>query len=184
MDKIDEATKSFGYTVLEGYSQYSYFSAEMTFVPVDETSSKVEWIGKYEPVGDAGPPVYIKERAVLVFKTLERAALSSKTLSYSDVLDASIDAVWEACKHVNEWLPRALPEYFTSSTYVQGNGEPGSIRVAKLGPGMKITRADFSHKQPSCTLIIQVTQICHPIISTAQGTNSPGARIIKFDQSD
>jgi hypothetical protein len=136
MDKIDEATKSFGYTVLEGYPQYSSFSAEMTFVPVDETSSKVEWIGKYEPIGDVGPPVYIKERAVLVFKTLEHAALSSKTLSHTDVLDASIDAIWEASKHVNEWLPKALPEFFASSSYVQGHGEPGSIRVVKLGPAI------------------------------------------------
>ncbi len=143
MDKIDDATKSVAYTVLEGYPQYSSLSAEMIFVPVDETSSKVVWTAKYEPVGDAGPPVYIKERAVLVFKTLERAALSSKTLSHSDVLDASPDAIWEACKHVNEWLPKALPEFFASSTYLKGHGEPGSIRVVKLGPGMKNTGADF-----------------------------------------
>jgi hypothetical protein len=136
MDKIDDATKSVAYTVLEGYPQYSSLSAEMIFVPVDETSSKVVWTAKYEPVGDAGPPVYIKERAVLVFKTLERAALSSKTLSHSDVLDASPDAIWEACKHVNEWLPKALPEFFASSTYLKGHGEPGSIRVVKLGPAI------------------------------------------------
>jgi hypothetical protein len=177
MDKIDEATKSFGYTVLEGYPQYSSFSAEMTFVPVDETSSKVEWIGKYEPIGDVGPPVYIKERAVLVFKTLEHAALSSKTLSHTEVLDASIVAIWEASKHVNEWLPKALPEFFASSSYVQGHGEPGSIRVVKLGPGMKNARADFSQAAFLHTNYSSNTEICHPIISTAQGTNTPGARI-------
>ncbi len=144
MDKFDDATKTVGYTVLEGYNQYSSFSAEMIFVPVDETSSKVVWTAKYEPIGDAGPPEYIKERAVLVFKTLERAALSSKTLSHTEVLDASPDAIWEACKHVNEWLPKAMPEFFASSTFLKGHGEPGSIRVVKLGPGMKNVRADFS----------------------------------------
>jgi len=39
MDKFDDATKTLGYTVLEGDPRYSSFSAEMKFVPVGETSS-------------------------------------------------------------------------------------------------------------------------------------------------
>jgi hypothetical protein len=182
MDKVDEATKSFGYTVLEGYPQYSHFSAEMTIVPVDENSCKVDWTGKYEPVGDAGPPVYIKDRAVLVFKTLERAALSSKTLSHSDVLHASLDAVWETSKHVNEWLPKALPEYFTSSTWGSGHGEAGSIRVAKLGPGMKIARADFSQAAFLHTNYSSNTDLSSNNLNSSRNKQSWCS--YKFDQSD
>jgi hypothetical protein len=29
-----------------------------------------------------------------------------------------------------------MPDYFTKSVFLQGHGEPGSIRVVKMGPGM------------------------------------------------
>ncbi len=137
MDKFDDATKTLGYTVLDGDSRYSSFSAEMKFVPVGETSCEAIWTATYEPVGDMGPPEHIKQIVVLVFKTLERAVLSRKTLSHTEVLDASPDAIWEACKHADELLPKAMPEFFASSTFLQGHGEPGSIRVVKMGPGME-----------------------------------------------
>jgi hypothetical protein len=82
-----------------------------------------------------GPPEHIKQIVVLVFKTLERAVLSRKTLSHTEVLDASPDAIWEACKHADELLPKVMPEFFASSTFLQGHGEPGSIRVVKMSPG-------------------------------------------------
>ncbi|CAK9203652.1 unnamed protein product [Sphagnum troendelagicum] len=41
-----------------------------------------------------------------------------------------------ACKHADELLPKAMPEFFTSSTFLQGHGEPGSIRVVKMGPAI------------------------------------------------
>jgi hypothetical protein len=91
-----------------------------------------------------GPPEHIKQIVVLVFKTLERAVLARKTLSHTEVLDASPDAIWEACKHGDELLTKAMPEFFVSSTFLQGHGEPGSIRVVKLGPGMKNAVAIFS----------------------------------------
>jgi hypothetical protein len=137
MDKFDDATKTLGYTVLEGDPRYSCFSAEMKFVSVGETSCEAIWTATYEPVGDMGPPEHIKQIVVLVFKTLERAVLARKTLSHTEVLDASPDAIWEACKHADELLPKAMPEFFASSTFLQGHGEPGSIRVVKMGPGMK-----------------------------------------------
>jgi hypothetical protein len=137
IDKFDDATKTLGYTVLGGDPRYSSFSAEAKLVPVGETSSEVVWTATYEPVGDMGPPEHIKQIVVLAFKTLERAVLSRKTLSHTEVLDASPDAIWEACKHADELLPKAMPEFFASSTFLQGNGEPGSIRVIKMGPGMK-----------------------------------------------
>ncbi len=143
MDKFDDATKTLGYTVLEGDPRYSSFSAEIKFVSVGETSSEAIWTATYEPVGDVGPPEHIKQIVVLVFKTLERAVLSRKTLSHTEVLDASPDAIWEACKHVDELLPKAIPEFFASFTFLQGHGEPGSIRVIKLGPGMKKCRRNL-----------------------------------------
>ncbi|CAK9865513.1 unnamed protein product [Sphagnum jensenii] len=136
MDKFDDATKTLGYTVLEGDPRYSCFSAEVKLVAVGETSSEVVWTATYEPVGDMGPPEHIKQIVVLAFKTLERAVLSRKTLSHTEVLDASPDAIWEACKHADELLPKAMPEFFASSTFLQGNGEPGSIRVIKMGPAV------------------------------------------------
>ncbi len=137
MDKFDDATKTLGYTVLESDPRYSSFSAEMKFVAVDETSCEAVWTATYEPVGDVGPPTHIQQIVVLVFKTLERVVLSTKTLSHTEVLDSSPDAIWEACKHADELLPTAMPEFFASSTFLQGHGEPGSIRVVKMGPGLK-----------------------------------------------
>jgi hypothetical protein len=136
MDKFDDATKTLGYTVLEGDPRYSSFSAEMKFVPVGATSCEAIWTATYEPVGDVGSPEHIKQIVVLVFKTLERAVLARKTLSYTEVLDASPDAIWEACKHSDELLPKAMPEFFGSFSYLQGHGEPGSIRVVKMGPAL------------------------------------------------
>jgi hypothetical protein len=69
--------------------------------------------------------------------------LARKTLSHTEVLDASPDAIWEACKHADELLPKAMPEFFASSTFLQGHGEPGSIRVVKMGPGMKNCRRNL-----------------------------------------
>jgi len=136
MDKFDDATKTLGYTVLEGDPRYSCFSAEMKFVSVGETSCEAIWTATYEPVGDMGPPEHIKQIVVLVFKTLERAVLSRKTLSHTEVLDASPDAIWEACKHADELLLKEMPEFFASFTFLQGHGEPGSIRVVKMGPAV------------------------------------------------
>jgi hypothetical protein len=137
MDIFDDATKTLGYTVLEGDRRYSSFSAQMKFVPAGKTTEAI-WTATYEPVGDMGPPEHIKQIVVLVFKTLERAVLSTKTLSHTETLDASPDAIWAACKHVNEVLPKAMPEFFKSATFLQGHGEAGSIKVIEMGPGMKI----------------------------------------------
>jgi hypothetical protein len=83
MDTFDDATKTLGYTVLEGDRRYSSFSAQMKFVPAGKTTEAI-WTATYEPVGDMGPPEHIKQMVVLVFKTLERAVLSRKTLSHTD----------------------------------------------------------------------------------------------------
>jgi hypothetical protein len=148
IDKRDEVNKTISTTILEGDPRYSSFSAEMKFVPVGETSCEAVWTATFEPVGDMGPPEHIKQIVVLVFKTLEQAVLSRKTLSHTEVLDASPDAIWEACKHADKLLPKAMPEYFVSSMFLQGHGEPGSIRVVKMGPafphaGEMKERVDF-----------------------------------------
>ncbi len=150
MDTFDDTTKTLGYTVLEGDRRYSSFSAQMKFVPAGKTTEAI-WTATYEPVGDMGPPEHIKQIVVLVFKTLERAVLSRKTLLHTETLDASTDAIWEARKHADELLPKTMPAFFTLSTFLQGHGEPGSIRVVKMGPGMKIpllTRTTTSSQNP------------------------------------
>jgi hypothetical protein len=149
MDKFDAESKTLGYTVLEGDPRYSHFSAEMQFVPVAETTEAI-WTCKYEPVGDMGPPEHVKAIAILVFKTLERAVLEKKTMTHTEVLEASPDAIWKTCKHVDEILPKAMPQFFASTTMLKGHGEPGSIRVVKMGPGNKTT----THSTHSSTLLI------------------------------
>ncbi|KAH9541490.1 hypothetical protein CY35_14G067600 [Sphagnum magellanicum] len=114
VDTFDDTTKTLGYTVLEGDRRYSSFSAQMKFVPAGKTTEAI-WTATYEPVGDMGPPEHIKQIVVLVFKTLERA---------------------EARKHADELLPKTMPAFFTLSTFLQGHGEPGSIRVVKMGPAI------------------------------------------------
>jgi hypothetical protein len=89
MDTFDDATKTLGYTVLEGDRRYSSFSAQMKFVPAGKTTEAI-WTATYEPVGDMGPPEHIKQIVVLVFKSLERAMLSRKTLSQTIALEDGI----------------------------------------------------------------------------------------------
>jgi hypothetical protein len=83
-----------------------------------------------------GPPEHIKQLIVHIFKTLERAVFSCKTLSHTEVdLAASPDAIWDVYKHVDELLPKYFPEFLLSSTFLKGHGEVGSIRLVKIGPG-------------------------------------------------
>jgi hypothetical protein len=135
LDKIDDANKTFSVTILAGDPRYSSYSAEIKFVPVGDTSCEVVWTATHEPVGDIGPAEHIKQLVVHIFKTLERAVLSCKTLSHTEVdLAASPDAIWDVYKHVDEFLPKYFPEFFLSSTFLRGHGEVGSIRVIKIGP--------------------------------------------------
>ncbi len=41
-----------------------------------------------------------------------------------------------------------MPDYFTKSVFLEGHGEPGSIRIVKMGPGMV---------WPTCTDCINTT---------------------------
>ena len=142
VEKVDHESKTMGYTVLEGDPRYSHFSAEMQFVPVGDTTEAI-WTAKFEPVGDMGPPEHIKDIAVQVFKTFERAVMDKKTMTHTEVLGAPPDAIWETCKHVDEILPKAMPQFFASTTMLQGHGEPGSIRVVKMGPGKRSAPSSF-----------------------------------------
>ncbi len=60
------------------------------------------------------------------------------TMSHTEVLQCSADDIWGACKHADDILPRLMPDFFTKSVFLQGHGEPGSIRIVKLGPGMTL----------------------------------------------
>jgi hypothetical protein len=146
LDKIDDANKTFSVTVLEGEPRISSYSAEIKFVPVGDTSCEVVWTATYEPVGDMGPPEHIKQLIVHIFKTLEQAVLSCKTLSHTEVdLAASPDAIWYMCKRLDESLPKYFPEFLLSSRFLKGHGEVGSIRAVKIGPGTKFSLSGF-HK--------------------------------------
>ncbi len=145
LDKIDDANKTLSLTLLEGEPRISSYSAEIKFVPVGDTSCEAVWTATYEAAGDMGPPEHIKQLLVHIFKTLERAVLSCKTLSHTEVdLATSPDAIWDVYKHVDELLPKYFPEFFHSSTFLKGHGEVGSIRVIKIGPRTKFSLAGFS----------------------------------------
>jgi len=122
--------------VVEGDPRYTNFTGEVHFVAKGENQTEATWIGKYDPVGEAGPPEHIKNTSALMFKTFEKAVLAKKTITHSETLDVSPDAIWGAAKQENVILPKALPQIFESCTFVQGNGGVGSIRVCKMGPGM------------------------------------------------
>jgi len=70
-----------------------------------------------------------------MFKTFEKAIQAKKTLVHTGTLDATPEAIWKAVKVENSILPKALPHIFESCTFVHGNGEVGSVRVCKMGPG-------------------------------------------------
>jgi len=52
MDKFDDATKTLGYTVLEGDPRYSAFSAEIQFVARGDTETEATWTATFVPVGE------------------------------------------------------------------------------------------------------------------------------------
>jgi hypothetical protein len=58
------------------------------------------------------------------------------TLSHTEPLQCSADDMWEAVKYSNVLLPAIDPDYITKSFYLEGYGEPGSIRILQLGPGI------------------------------------------------
>ncbi len=58
------------------------------------------------------------------------------TLSHTEPLQCSADDMWEAVKYANVLLPAIGPDYFTKSFFLEGYGEPGTIRILQLGPGI------------------------------------------------
>jgi hypothetical protein len=116
----------------------------MQFVPGDSSGiTKAIWTAKYEPIGNAGPPEHLKTIATKFFVALERAVSSLKTLTHSETIDVAPDAIWRACKNVDEILCTAMPQFFASTTMLKGHGEPGSIHVLKMGPGAHLLHSCF-----------------------------------------
>jgi len=136
LDKVDEATRTLSYTVVEGDPRYTNFTADVHFEASGEKQTAATWTAKYDPVGEAGPPEHIKNVSILMFKTFEKAVLAKKTATHTEVLDASPDAIWKVVQDENAVLPKALPQIFESISFVQGSGEPGSVRVCKMGPAI------------------------------------------------
>lgn len=136
LDKVDDATRTLSYTVVEGDPRYTNFTATVHFEAKGENQTAATWTAKYDPVGEAGPPEHVKNISILMFKTFEKAILAKKTATHTEVLDASPDAIWKVVKDENAVLPKALPQIFESISFVQGSGEPGSIRVCKMGPAI------------------------------------------------
>ncbi len=67
---------------------------------------------------------------------------SSKTwcthCPHTEPLQCSADDMWEAVKDADALLPTIGPDYFTKSFFLQGYGEPGTIRILQLGPGIAL----------------------------------------------
>jgi hypothetical protein len=133
LDTIDDETKTLKYTILEGDPRYTNFTGEVHF-EADGKQTVATWTGRYDPVGDAGPPEHIKEVSVLLLKTFEKAILAKRTMTHTGTLEATPDAIWNAVKQENSILPKALPHIFESCTWIHGHGEIGSVRVCKMGP--------------------------------------------------
>jgi len=136
LDKVDDATRTLSYTVLKGDPRYTNVTAEVHFEAKGEKQTAVTWTVKYDPAGEAGPPEHMKDISILIFKTFEKAVLAKKTATHTEVLDASPDAIWKVVQDENAVLPKALPQVFESISFVQGSGEPGSVRACKMGPAI------------------------------------------------
>lgn len=137
VDKLDDATMTMAATILEGDPRYSSFSEQVQIVPKGDIT-ELTWTAKYEPVGDMGPPEEKKALTVLMIKALERIVLDKKTLTHVKTLDVSPEDMWKACQDVDAILSNAMPGFFESVRLVKGHGEPGSVRVVKMGPGKNI----------------------------------------------
>ena len=110
IDKLDHATRTLGYTVLEGGDpRYSHYEAEFRYACLGETT-EATWTASFEPVGDMGPPYHLKATAPMVFKIFERVALAMKTCTHSEKLEGSPDSIWKAYKHSIQNPSKDMPE--------------------------------------------------------------------------
>lgn len=110
IDKLDHATRTLSYTILEGGDpRYSHYEAEFRYDAVGETT-EATWTASFEPIGDMGPPYHIKATAPMVFKIFERVALAMKTYTHSEKLESSPDSIWKAYRHSIDNPPKVLPE--------------------------------------------------------------------------
>jgi hypothetical protein len=67
--------------------------------------------------------------------TAPQSKTMAHTLSHTEVLNCGAQDAWECCKHSDKVLPDLLPQYFSSSEILEGNGGPGTLRVLHFGPG-------------------------------------------------
>jgi len=139
LDFFDEESKSCGYSIVGGHPQYKNVSSVIKSVSTGKSSAEVTWTCTYEPVGDAPAPEHMKQGFVKVLKTLEQAVKARQTLTHTETIDASPDAVWKAVHNLDYIVPKYLPDLFESATNISGQyyGKPGRIHIVKLGPGME-----------------------------------------------
>lgn len=138
IDLVDDESKTLAYTVLGGDPSYSSFAAEMKFSPADDNTTEVIWTAKYEPVGEAGPPEHIKKNVIVTLKTFEKAVMENRVVRHTQTLNAPADTIWNILMHEDVILPKVIPHIIASYEFLEGNGEPGSIRLLKLGHGMHV----------------------------------------------
>ena len=137
--KVDNETKTLGYTVLpEEDTMYSSFVSEMKFTATGDNTTEVTWTAKYEPVGEAGPPEEAKQMVIITMKAFERAVTEKRVVRHNRTLEAPCDTIWNILMHEDVILPKIIPHIIASYEFLEGNGEPGSIRLLKLGHGMHI----------------------------------------------
>ena len=80
IDINDGATKTWGYTVLQGDPKYKYLSAVMQFLPgPEEGTTTAKWVGVYIPQAATIPP---PDLALHVWKVFENVAKSSPQAVY------------------------------------------------------------------------------------------------------
>ncbi len=140
LDFFDEESKSSGYTIIGGDPRYNNVTSVIKCVASGKSSTEVTWTCTYEPVEEDAPaPEHMKEGVVKVLKTLEKAVKSRQTLTHTEIVDASPDAVWKAVHNLDNIVPKYLPDVFESATNISGQyyGKPGGIRIVKFGPGME-----------------------------------------------
>lgn len=137
LDTVDDNSQTMSYTVVEGDgSATTSFISELQFRDDGIDKTEATWTLHYE-AGNDDVVDQMKTMVVITLKTFARAAMELKRIvRHTRTLEAPVDIMWNILMHEDIILPKVIPHIIAAFEWLEGNGEPGSIRLLKLGHGM------------------------------------------------
>jgi len=149
LDTVDDNSQTMSYTVIEGDGNATSFVSELQFREDGTDKTEATWTLQCE-AGNDEVVKQMKTMVVITLKTFARAAMEFKRIvRHTRTLEAPVDIMWNILMHEDVILPKVIPHIIAAFEWLEGNGEPGSIRLLKLGhaiPGGKhvIERIDIN----------------------------------------